>query len=142
MGNKVALTKENMNQRRQLNLHSAQEVMRSKISFTQTFDRILSIELDLLAMCRPQLVFDQVGNMTAVAASPDTGAVAALKTVLDSCYKRLNKVLPDLKSIDVVAALEQDEDVTSRLLDPIEMRKRVLHAMLAKAEEDTPSFLK
>lgn len=141
MPKQVALTKEGMNQRRQLNLHSAQEVMRSKISFTQTFDRILVIELDLLAMCKPQLVFDQAGNMTVVPASPDTGAVAALKTVLDSCYKRLNKVLPDLKSIDVVAALEQDEDVTSRLLDPIEMRKRVLHAMLAKAEEETPSFL-
>ena len=135
-----------LEKRRAVNLRTNLEVMRARISFTIAFDRILAVEQQLLDFAKPTLVFDQAGGMTAMIVAPDATGVASLKVVLDSCWKKINKQLPDLKPVDVIAALEEDQDITSRLLNPIEMRRRVLRHLLETAEvppdPPEPSWMK
>ncbi len=152
MAHSIAVQRD-LGTRRGLNLRSAQESMRARISFTQAFDRILAIEQQLLDLAKPQVVFDQAGDINVVPGNPEPSVVASLKVVLDSCWKKVNKQLPDLKPVDIVVALEEDQDVTAKLLSPVEMRRRVLHHLMEKAvqqeadeaaakeAEDGPSFL-
>ena len=127
-----------MEKRRAVNLRTNLEVMRSRISFTVAFDRILEVEQKLMDFAKPTLVFDQAGGMTAMIVAPEATVVAALKVVLDSSWKKVHKQLPDLKPVDVIAALEEDENVTSKLLNPIEMRRRVLRYLLERDGTEAP----
>ena len=64
---------------------------REAISFTKTMSGIDEAEKELLIMIRDK------DN------EPSNGRVGAIKALLDSKYKKLNKLLPDLKSVEMTS---------------------------------------
>ena len=148
--------------RREMNKATNLEMFRLQMDFKATLARIMDIEGKLLAMCEPQTVFTEDGDMQIVMIQPNAGVVAAMKTVLDSCWKRMAKVLPDIKAQDVHDAVGGDvsDEEDLPLMDMIEFKRRLRMQIVSKqvnekntrkaavkaaakaAEENTPSFLK
>jgi len=67
---------------------------RKSISFTKTMAGIDEAENELLIMIRDK------------ANEPSNGRVGAIKALLDSKYKKLNKLLPDLKAVEMTGSLD------------------------------------
>jgi len=63
--------------------------MREKLSFTQTIIQIDNLEDEILNLARSE------GEIT-------NGAVSAFTAVLNSKWKKINKLLPDIKAIEHV----------------------------------------
>ncbi len=74
-------------------LAEAKEVMREKMQFTHTLNAITETEDKLLAMLDAQ-------------ADPSNARIGAARTLLDSKWKRIDRILPALKAIE----LSQDSD--------------------------------
>jgi len=135
--------------RREFNKKINREEFRDKLNFTKTFNTIARIEDQLMAMCVPQVVFTPNGDMQMVLISPDTAVVATLKVVLDSNWKRMDKVMPNLKPIDqhALLGLEIEEDEDLPMMDMVEFKKRLRHKLFsdrvrASVPDDAPEVLK
>ena len=124
--------------RREINKAANQLGMREKISFTKTLDRIMTIETELLEHARPKKVLQPDGSEIEVEANPVPAVIAALKTVLDSAYKRLNKILPDLKAVDanhqLELAIENDEEAPR--MSMVELRQHIKHMLSGGGVDD------
>ncbi len=79
--------------------------LREKISFVQTINQITKIEDEVLELAKNEVDL----------AAP---TITAYKTVLDSKWKKINKLLPDLKAIEIEAAVEVSDasTVTDQML--------------------------
>ena len=119
--------------RRAMNIAVNRENFRDRLNFSTTLNKITEIEEQLMSMCRPQTVFTESGDMKVVLISPDTAVSATLKIVLDSQWKRMAKVLPDLKPVDMHAALEQEieEEEELPMMDMVEFKKRLRLKLLS-----------
>ena len=115
--------------RKHMNRRVNHELYREKMSFTHTWKRILELEEQLVTMAKPGVAYDQQGNILVVPADPSGPAVAAIKTVLDSNWKKINKLLPDAKEEELTAAVIEamDADAAGKLMDPIEFKSRFMH---------------
>jgi len=72
--------------------------MREKISFTKTLHRIEQLEAEIHELTKPEKALDSEGGEVLIPARPDSATVAALKVLLDSNWKKINKLLPDFKA--------------------------------------------
>ncbi len=72
--------------------------MREKISFTKTLLRIEQLEAEIYALTKPEKGLDSGGHKILIPARPDSATVAALKVLLDSNWRKVNKLLPDFKA--------------------------------------------
>lgn len=66
----------------------AQEVMREKLSYAKTLASIVSTE-------------NALQDMMTAEEEPSNARIGAARTLLDSKWKRINKILPDLKAIEM-----------------------------------------
>lgn len=104
-----------------MNRQANHEAMREKISFSQSLNKIQEIEDKLMSFAEPEYVFDQEAQREIrVYKRPDPVVVASLKTVLDSCWRRIAKLLPDAKLIT------EEEANSKKMLDREEMKRRML----------------
>lgn len=87
-----------MTARRIMNKAIDHQSMRGKISFTKTFQRIEQLEDEIYALTKPEKSLDSEGNEVLIHARPDSATVAALKVLLDSNWRKVNKLLPDFKA--------------------------------------------
>lgn len=119
--------------RRALNVRINRENFRDRMNFTTTLNKITEIENQLMNMCMPQTVFTESGDMKVVLISPDTAVAGTLKIVLDSQWKRMAKVLPDLKPVDQHAMLDQEieEEEELPMMDIVEFKKRLRIKLLS-----------
>jgi len=134
-----------------LNVKVNRENFRDRMNFTNIFNTICDIESRIMGMCKPQTIFTAAGDMEVVLVSPDTAVLAAFKVVLDSNWRKMAKVLPDLKPVDQHALLGQEieEEEELPIMDLVEFKKRLRVKLLADKinadtppQDDIPSFLK
>ena len=122
----------------------ADDAMRGRIDFEVCMNTIEQCERDLLNMGRPMVVIsEETGEEYAVPGRTDAARVAALKTVMDSNWKKIAKLLPDAKLV------EAKDQGPGRQLDSEEMKRKLVayfarQGLLAlpEPEEELPSFLK
>ena len=69
----------------------AKESMRDKISFTKTLSSINEAEEVLIGLIKQE-------------EEPSNARIGAIRALLDSKWKKMNKQLPDLKAIEVTGA--------------------------------------
>ena len=108
----------------------------------RTIEEVDALEDELCRMARP--LRDPNAPGVEIQAAPNSGAVAALKAVLDSKWKRINKSLPDLKAVEHTGSV--DSTITSRVMGDLELlhhwqavRRKALQAAALKAlESDEP----
>jgi len=75
--------------------NQAKEIMRDKISFTKTLTSIDEAEEVLLGLIRQE-------------EEPSNARIGAIKALLDSKWRKMNKQLPDLKAIELSGADGKD----------------------------------
>ena len=130
--------------RRQANKQINLDNLRDKLSFARALNMIEQCEAELMDMGKPQvLISEDTGEEYVVPGRTDAARVAALKTVMDSNWKKIAKLLPDAKVIDQIA------QEAGRQLDSEEMKRKLMSYFarqgllaLPEPEEELPSFLK
>lgn len=81
-------TKKATTKRAQALREESKLAMREKISFTKTLNAIGDVE-------------DKLKEMALGDAEPSNGRVGALRTLLDSKWKRMDRILPPMKAVEI-----------------------------------------
>jgi hypothetical protein len=139
------------------------EAMRAKLSFGGALRRIEECETKLAEMLMVRVIEDEeTGEKTYLQPRPDSAAVSALKVIMDSNWRKIGKLLPDLKATDITTNGESlnDPGAGQHLMDVVEIRKRLAYQLqragvtvidgdseevqdtIIDDEEDIPSFLR
>ena len=124
-------------QRAMINRIYRQEDLRERISQSNVITMIENIERDLL---------DDSIEMDAI-------TVARKGKALDSCHKKLAKILPDLKSVEVsrtqsgsfdLATIPEDlrQQLRQSVLDAIGIRERVIDSVAVSVASDSAPIYK
>ena len=142
--------------RKTVNKQLRHDSMRAKISFTKTWTKLESLEDELHALTKPQKVI-QGGEMVEIIPNPPGSIIAALKTLIESNWKKIDRLLPPLKAIDSSAANELGiaGDEAPSMMSRIELRQHIKHMLsgvdtlepeprpaLPAPEPELPDFLK
>lgn len=99
-----------------------QQRYRETIDWEETMGAIVTIEERLMAMTLPQITTSEDGVIETVPPPrPEPAVVGALKVVLDSKWRRINKLIPDARHDD-----EEAGGVSGRVLDPEELERRLV----------------
>ncbi|RLD65251.1 MAG: hypothetical protein DRI98_14860 [Bacteroidetes bacterium] len=144
-----------MMKRGKINREINQQSFRDKISFTKTMQIIEKIEDEMQELLKPvEVIVD--GKMTTEPAPPiDTTHLAARKLLMDSQYKKVDKLVANAPAISAKDFLDWQNghllagDELAPTMDLVELKKRIRFAV-DQEEDDTgapepigepPSFL-